>query len=106
MDSSKKEQPEFAKIQAFIAKMHIMTIVRELLNNPHGKGFNSIAKNVPGITPRILSTRLKELEQAGLIKKNLALSGPKPKIEYIATPKAEGLRKAIAELEKWGKREL
>jgi len=57
------------------------------------------------ITPRILSTRLKELEKQGLVQKNLVL-GAKPKIEYRSTQKAEGLRKAIAELEKWGAKVL
>src|SRR3989344_5129256 len=103
MDAQKKEPADFGKIQDFMAKKHNLAIVRELLSNQHGAGFNSIAKKVPGITPRVLSTRLKELELAGVIKKNLVM-GAKPKIEYLATLKAEGLRKAITELEKWGKR--
>jgi len=45
---------------------------------------------------------LKELEKEGFLQKNLVL-GAKPKIEYRASQKAEGLRKAIKELEKFEK---
>jgi|SRR3989344_751883 len=96
---------EFGKLGAFLGKRHNLAIVRELNANPHGLGFNSLAKKIAPITPRMLSVRLKELEQLKIIQKNLVL-GAKPKIEYRALPKAEGLKKAIAEFEKWGKKEL
>lgn len=96
---------DFGKTQDFVAKKHNLAIIRELLNNPHGLGFNALAKGVRGITPRVLSARLKELEGLKLLQKNLVL-GTKPRIEYHALPKAEGLKKAIAEIEKWGLKEL
>ena len=92
---------EFGKIEDFLSKKYSLGIIRELLTSPTGMGFNAVLKKVPGITPRILSLRLKELEQAKIIQKNLVL-GTKPRIEYVALPKAQGLKKAISELEKWG----
>ncbi len=96
---------DFGKTQEFVAKMHNLAILRALLNAPAGMGFNALQKETSPITPRILSTRLTELEKMKLIQKNLVL-GVKPKIEYRALPKADGLRKAISELEKWGRKEL
>ena len=57
------------------------------------------------ITPRVLSLRLKELEEQKIIQKNLVL-GTRPKLEYRLLPKGEKLKKTITELEKWGKQEL
>lgn len=95
----------FQKVQDFTSKKHNLAVIRALLKTPHGIGFNSLSKMIEPITPRILSTRLSELEKLGIIQKNLVL-GSKPKIEYRALAKAEGLKKAIAELEKWGTKEL
>jgi len=95
----------FRKTSDFIAKKHNIAIVRILLKSTQGLGFNALMKQVSPITPRILSTRLAELESEQLIQKNLVL-GNKPKVEYRALPKALGLSKAIFELEKWGKKEL
>ena len=100
-----EDQNSFRKVQDFASKQHNLAILRELLKTPQGLGFNAIMKAVLPITPRILSARLRELEALKLIQKNLVL-GTKPKIEYRALPKAEGLRKALNELEKWGKKEL
>lgn len=98
----------FGKVYQFAAKRHNLLILRILLNQPHGIGFNALQKAASpdaDITPRILSQRLKELEKQKFVSKGLVFGTP-PKIEYRVQPKAEGLRKIIAELEEWGKREL
>jgi len=96
---------DFRRIQGFVDKKHNLTIVRILLNSSQGLGFNAISKQAQPITPRMLSTRLTELENGKFIQKNLVL-GNKPKVEYRILPKSEGLKKVIAEFEKWGKKEL
>lgn len=95
----------FEKAQEFISRKYNLSIIRELILAKEGNGFNSIQRNIPGITPRILSTRLKELEKLGLIKKNLVL-GEKPKIEYTVTSKGEALKKIINDFEKWSNKEI
>lgn len=92
---------DFGKIENFCSKKFNLSIVRALLLADKGISFNALLKNVQPITPRVLSQRLKELEKLGLVQKNLVL-GQKPKIEYLATSKAEGLKKVIKDLEKWG----
>ena len=97
---------DFGKAQEFAAKKHNLAILRSLLAAQEGIGFNALLKSIPGITPRILSTRLKELEKLKLVQKNLVLGQSTPRIEYRATPKAAGLKKALSELEKWASKEL
>ena len=100
---------DFRKVQEFAAKKYSLAILRGLLAAQEGTGFNALLKSIPGITPRILSTRLKELERLKLVQKNLVLGQPtttSPRIEYRATPKAAGLKKALSELEKWASKEL
>lgn len=105
MAQKTRENNGFGKVQGFVARKHNLAVLRCLLGNPHGTGFNGMMKACSPITPRILSTRLKELEKEKFLSKGLVFGTP-PKIEYRATAKAEGLRKIIAELEEWGKKEL
>ena len=51
--------------------------------------FNEFADAVPGISPRMLSERLRDLEAAGLIERTVLPSSP-PKVEYRLTER--GLR--------------
>ena len=99
------EEIDFKRVYIFASKKHNLLILRVLLNTPHGTGFNAILKAAFPITPRILSTRQKELEKLKLISKGLVFGSP-PKIEYRATQKAEGLRKIISDFEEWVKKEL
>jgi len=99
------ENTDFEKVYGFVSKKHNLTILRALLSNPRGMGFNAIMKACPGTTPRILSQRLKELEKQKIVTKGLVFGSP-PKIEYKETAKAEGLKKILAELEEWGAKEL
>jgi len=51
--------------------------------------FNEFAEAVSGISARMLSERLRDLEQAGLIERTVIPSSP-PQVEYHLT--AHGLR--------------
>jgi DNA-binding HxlR family transcriptional regulator len=62
--------------------------------------YNEIMKNLNGINPKSLSDRLKELESAGLIKKEVFAEVP-PRSEYSLTKDGKDLRKAIIPLMEW-----
>jgi DNA-binding HxlR family transcriptional regulator len=51
--------------------------------------FSEFAAAVPGISPRMLSERLRDLEAAGLFERTVVASSP-PKVEYRLTER--GLR--------------
>ena len=54
-----------------------------------------------GITPRILSKELKELEMHGLVNRTLVDSRP-VKVAYSLTPYSQSLEPVLAALHEWG----
>ena len=66
----------------------------------HPCRFGEIADTIPGLNPRTLTKRLRNLEQAGLISRREYKEFP-PRTEYAPTEKAHELKKAIMELKKW-----
>jgi DNA-binding HxlR family transcriptional regulator len=57
--------------------------------------FNEFAEAVSGISPRMLSERLRELEAAGLVERTVIPSSP-PTVEYRLTPRGRQLEPLIA----------
>lgn len=67
------------------------------------KRFSQIANEVPGITDRMLSKELRELELNKLVKRTVHDSVPVV-VEYSMTEYGRSLDKVIDELRKWGLR--
>jgi DNA-binding HxlR family transcriptional regulator len=66
--------------------------------------FNEIRRGVPGISPTLLSRRLKEMEAQGLIER---LEDPaKGTIDYIRTPMAIELEPALTLFGEWAYRNM
>ncbi len=65
------------------------------------KRFKEIAKEVDGITDKVLSKELKELEANQLITRTVYDSFP-PTVEYAITDHGRTLHEVIAALNKWG----
>jgi DNA-binding HxlR family transcriptional regulator len=65
------------------------------------KRFKEISKEVHGITDRMLSKELKDLEVNQLVKRTVYDDFP-PIVEYTITPHGESLEKVIEELRNWG----
>lgn len=63
--------------------------------------FIELQKAVNGISARILSSELKELELNGFIKRNVSLGYPVV-IEYELAPYSHSLGKVIGALSEWG----
>jgi DNA-binding HxlR family transcriptional regulator len=66
-----------------------------------GSRFNQIQKAIPGISARVLSNELKDLELNGIIKRHVNPDNP-ILIEYIATDYSASLDPLIKELSDWG----
>jgi DNA-binding HxlR family transcriptional regulator len=75
-------------------------IVRELLCGT--RRFNDLRRGVPRMSPTLLSKRLKELEEAGIIK--TVPSRRRKGAEYCLTAAGEELRPIIMGLGAWGQR--
>jgi DNA-binding HxlR family transcriptional regulator len=67
--------------------------------------FNEIRKRLNGITQRMLTKQLRELEEADLIGRKVYPVVP-PRVEYSLTKKGLTLRPVISALEEWGEDHL
>jgi DNA-binding HxlR family transcriptional regulator len=65
------------------------------------KRFGEISKEVHGITDRMLSKELRDLELNGLVKRTVEDSYP-VKVTYSLTPHSESLEEVIKSLMNWG----
>jgi DNA-binding HxlR family transcriptional regulator len=75
-------------------------VLRELLNG--SSRFNDIRRGVPRMSPTLLSKRLKELEEAGVIV--AAPTGQAGVVDYRLTDAGEELRGVVESLGIWGQR--
>ncbi len=66
--------------------------------------FNEIQRGVPGMSPGLLSKRLKEMEANGLVEKVDGSSGKHA--EYVTTPVADELEPIIRSLAEWAHRNV
>lgn len=62
----------------------------KILAADYSKRFNEMIKSIEGITPRILSQRLAEMERMGIISKKKLNEAP-PRVEYSLTKKGREL---------------
>lgn len=74
-------------------------ILRDLFAGP--KRFCELEKSVGGVNPRTLSQRLDDLEQYGIITKQIFAEVP-PRIEYTLTEKGEDLLPILEQMATWG----
>lgn len=65
--------------------------------------YNELQKTIKGITPKMLISQLRELENDGIIKRKVYPVVP-PKVEYSLTAKGESLIPILLEMRKWGEK--
>jgi DNA-binding HxlR family transcriptional regulator len=76
-----------------------MLIVRELLLGP--KRFVDLRSGLPKISQNVLSQRLDDLEQGGVLRR-IVLDPPANTAAYELTERGRRLRPALIELARWG----
>jgi DNA-binding HxlR family transcriptional regulator len=84
-----------AKASELIAERWTPVIVRELLYE--NRRFSELRRGIPLITPAMLTRRLRELEDAGVLERT-------PSNEYVLTAAGRELAPIIDELGRWGHR--
>jgi DNA-binding HxlR family transcriptional regulator len=67
--------------------------------------FSEIAQAVPDLSDRLLSERMKELEQRGIVERRVSAGAP-VRVEYELTEMGRQLAPALQELETWAHRWL
>ena len=67
--------------------------------------FATLRDAIPGITDRMLSERLQELEDEGLVDRAVVPETP-VRVEYSLTKKGKGLAEAIETLSNWAEKNI
>jgi len=65
------------------------------------KRYHELKSRLPQLTPKILSTRLKELEREGLISKKVDSSTVPIKSEYSLTKRGDEFIEIIKQIKQW-----
>ena len=74
-------------------------ILRELFQGV--KRFNELQRALTGITQKMLTQQLREMESHGIVHREIYLQVP-PKVEYSLTPLGESLKPIIDAMHEWG----
>ncbi|PWA10422.1 transcriptional regulator [Pueribacillus theae] len=90
--------PKFEVAIQIIGKKWTGMIIRVLLGGP--KRFKDIKKQMPGVSDRMLTERMKELEQLQIVKRIVYAETP-VRIEYTLTKKGSSLKEVIEAIQRW-----
>lgn len=104
MDPVRNPQQLCAKteqVHQLISKKWVSLIVHTLMGEP--KRFSEIHAYIPDLSKRVLNERVKDLEQEGIIVRNVIPSRP-VRTEYSLTRKGVELGRALQSLEDWAER--
>jgi len=84
---------------ALVGHKWTVLIIRDLLSGP--RRFTEIERSLGGANPKMITTRLRELEQTGLVSRTAYAEVP-PRVEYELTARGRALRPVIDALREWG----
>lgn len=93
--------PHFHAAVELIGRRWTGAILWALAERPHF--FAELAAAVPGLSDRLLSARLRELEAEGLVERSVHAGAP-ARVSYALTDKGRALEPALRELRGWAKR--
>lgn len=86
-----------------IGKKWMGLIIHSLCDEP--KRFSEIHAYIPDLSKRVLNERIKELEESGIILRNV-IAGRPVRIEYSLTRKGNELGRALKAVESWAEKWL
>lgn len=93
--------PIFQRSLELIGRRWSGAIVRALLAG--ASRFGDIQQQVPGLSDRLLSERLRELEAEGIVERNVFPEMP-VRIEYQLTQKGRELLSVVEAVDAWAQR--
>lgn len=99
----KKEFCPVVETADLIGKKWMLMIVYSLTKGE--KRFNELKASMSGISSKTLSQSLRELTEAGVVKREVSQDSP-VRVSYSLTQKGRGLEKVLAAMRAWGERWL
>ena len=93
--------PKYQRAIDIIGKRWTGLILRVLLAGPHR--FGQIQREIDGLSERMLSERLKELELHGIVERRVYPTMP-VRVEYALTEKGRDLQDVIGAIQCWADR--
>ena len=93
--------PRFHRAVELIGRRWTGAIIRLLLPAP--KRFNELLGAIPGISDRLLTERLRELESTGIIRREVQ-SGSPVRVVYELTQRGRELQEPLDALGRWAER--
>jgi DNA-binding HxlR family transcriptional regulator len=92
--------PHFHHAVELVGRRWAGAILWALSERPHY--FAELSLAVPGMSDRLLSQRLRELEGEGLVARTVEDgNGSRPRVSYALTEKGQALRPTLEELKRW-----
>jgi DNA-binding HxlR family transcriptional regulator len=93
--------PRFQYTIELLGRRWVGAIVRALVAEP--RRFNEILAAVPGLSDRLLTERLRELEREGLVERTVHDSRP-VRVTYALTESGDSLIPVLREISDWAER--
>ena len=90
--------PRFHAAVELIGRRWTGAILYLLLQSP--AGFAQLRDAIPGVTDRMLSERLRELETEGVLERSVLGDAP-VRVRYALTPKGEALHAVMGGIARW-----
>jgi DNA-binding HxlR family transcriptional regulator len=78
-------------------------IIRELLLGV--RRFGELQRALPGVTQKMLTQQLREMEQDGIVHRKVYAEVP-PKVEYSLTSLGDSLQPILKAMHEWGAKQL
>ncbi len=93
------------QIMDFVGKRWTLKVMLELYKGKSPwKRYSEIKRGLDGITPKVLSLRLKELERDGMVKRKIDARTFPVKSEYSLTERGEDFVRIIKDIKAWALR--
>jgi len=93
--------PRYHRAVELIGRRWTGAIVRTLMNGP--RRFNELLAAIPGISDRLLTERLRELEAEKVVRREVRADSP-VRVTYELTPCGSELGPALDEIAHWAER--
>jgi DNA-binding HxlR family transcriptional regulator len=93
--------PRYHRAVELIGRRWTGAIVRTLMNGP--LRFNELLAAIPGISDRLLTERLRELEACEVVRREVRPESP-VRVTYELTQCGTELEPALIEIERWASR--